>query len=122
MSIAAAQTQPMTRLGKAGFPGKPKRTHTPLDLDGIQKCRDPYKPDRAIADRKYDELFGAAKEGDCFRVPGGTKELSAFARAARMHFQRHGQQAIVRQQSRTDDGIQRVWILKILNKPTSKSC
>lgn len=112
-----------TTLSKSPFPGrtppKPARkhpVHIPVDLDGVQKCQDPYKPERVIKDRKYDELFKELSAGDCWRVPGGVKELSAFARALRVHLERNGIEGIVRQASKTDDGIGRVWLLKILNK------
>lgn len=114
-----AVNTPSTKLGRGAFPGKPRRAHTAVNLDAVQKCRDPYKPERVIQERKYDELFKNVAEGDCFRVPGGANELSSFARAVRLHFQRKGMQAIVRQQSRTDDGIGRVWVLKILQQPAA---
>lgn len=116
-----------TVLGKSAFPGKPVKpprkpqVKTKLDLDGVQKCRDPYKPERVIQEHKYEQLFKDLKEGDCFRVPGGSKELSAFARALRVHLERNAMEGIVRQSSRTEDGIPRVWLRKLSHIQGSKS-
>lgn len=107
-----------TTLSKAGFPGKPKKVkvHVPVDLDKVQKCRDPYKPERVVLERKYEELFKNIAQGDCWRVQGGSGEVSAFARALRAHMERKNIKGIVRQSSRTEDGIPRVWLIKIFDK------
>ncbi len=106
-----------TKLGAAPFPGKapkPKREKKEIDLSGIEKCRDPYAPERIVNQHKYDAIFAGLAEGDCFRVPGGSKELSAFSRGLRCYMKRIGMNGIVRQQGRTADGIGRVWLLKVL--------
>jgi hypothetical protein len=83
-----------------------------VNLDAVQKCADPYKPERVILQHKYDELFANVKEGDCFRCPDD-KTMAAIARALRMHLKRRGWGCVVRQQAKTEDGVHRVWALKI---------
>ena len=101
---------------RGAWPGKEKRQHTPLDLAAVVKCRDPYKPERVINKHKYDELFAGVQEGDCFRVPGGDRERSALARALRVYLKRIGVEGIVRQEGRTEDGVGRVWLVKVINR------
>lgn len=106
-----------TFAGKNPFVPKPAPSqYKPLDISGIEKTRDPYAPDRVVKCQKYDELFSGVQEGDCFRVPGGEKERSALARALRVYLQRKGIDGIVRQNGRTEDGIGRVWLVKIVGK------
>ena len=102
--------------GRSPFVPKPVRTRTPLDLAGVQKCRDPYKPERVVKKQKYDQLFAGVQEGDCFRVAGGSAELSALARALRLYLKRAGIDGVVRQQGRTEDGIGRVWLVKVVDR------
>lgn len=108
-----------TKLGKAPFPAKPKTSYHALDVSRIKKTRTPYKPVRVVAHRKYDELFSGIKEGDCFEVDGDIRELSALARALRAYLDRHDIKGIVRQASQTEDGIKRVWLLRVL-RPSLK--
>lgn len=108
--------QPVTRLAAAPFPGKapkPKRSYKDLDLSRVQKTRDPYKPERVINERKYDELFAGVQEGDCFTVEGSASDLSALARALRLYMARHRIEGMVRQQKRCADGVGRVWLLRV---------
>lgn len=105
-----------TKLGTSPFPGKAPKVKKALDLSGIVKCRDQYRPERVITQHKYDAMFAGLREGDCFRVPGGSCELSAFSRALRCYLKREGIDGIVRQQGRTDDGIGRVWLVKIIRR------
>lgn len=108
---------PKTKLCKAPFPGKNTAIRTPLDLGKVQKTRAPYRPSRVVNQHKYDQLFAGVKEGDCFELPGGESlELTALARALRVHLKRHGIEGIVRQQGRTEDGIGRVWLVKIVKR------
>ena len=109
-----------TKLAKGTpWPGKKAATKQAVDLAAVKKCADPYKPERVILRRKYDELFDGVKEGDCFRCPD-EQTVSAVARALRMHIKRQGWDGVVRQQARTDDGIARVWVVRII-KPLEAS-
>ncbi len=102
-----------TKIAKgAAWPHKKPGTKQDVNLDLVQKCADPYKPERVILQHKYDELFANVKEGDCFRCPD-EKTMSAIARALRMHIKRKGWDGVVRQQAKTADGVHRVWALKI---------
>ena len=103
-----------TKLGPAPFPGKQPRTKKALDLTTVTKCRDPYKPERVMQQHKYDDLFAGVREGDCFRVDGDAAARSALSRALRLYLKRQGVEGIVRQEGRTEDGIGRVWLLKII--------
>jgi hypothetical protein len=103
--------------GRNPFKPKPEpKPRTPLDLARVVKCRDPYKPDRVVKEHKYKQLFAGVEEGDCFRVTGGSTELSALARALRLYLKKHGIDGIVRQQGRTEDGIGRVWLVKVVDR------
>lgn len=108
-----------TKFGKSPFPGKvtpqPAKKKS-VDLAGIEKCRDPYTPERVINKHKYDQLFEGIKEGDCFKVPGGDRERSALSRALRLYLKRHNIDGIVRQEGRTADGIGRVWLIRVFTK------
>lgn len=113
-----------TKLGPAPFPGKqpkPKQVKRPLALDKVTKCRDPYQAERVVRQHKYDELFAGVREGDCFRVDGDSVALSALARALRGYLVRQGIEGIVRQSGRTDDGIGRVWLVKIIKRNGAKA-
>ena len=104
-----------TKLSKAPFPGKQKMAYQSIDTSKVKRCRDPYQPERVVQRHKYDELFAGLKEGDCYRVEeGGVQALSALARAMRCYMKRHGIDGIVRQSSKTDDGIPRVWLVKTI--------
>lgn len=105
-----------TKLAK-GTPWPHKKTHTKaaVNLDAVQKCADPYKPERVIQKHKYDELFKDVKEGDCFRCPD-EPTMAAIARALRMHLKRQGMDGVIRQQARTADGVLRVWAVKVFTK------
>ena len=110
--MSAVQT---TFAGRSPFAKKPDRkAHIPVNLSGVEKCRDPYLPERVIKRAKYEEMFAGVKEGDCFRVSGGSAELTAVARALRVYLKKHGINGLVRQNARTKDGIGRVWLVKIL--------
>lgn len=113
-------TNTRTKLGPAPFPGKtpkPKQVKRPVQLDNVTRCRDPYTAERVIRQHKYDELFAGVQEGDCFRIKGDAVARSALARALRGYLKRQGIEGIVRQSGRTDDGIGRVWLLKIVKRP-----
>jgi hypothetical protein len=112
-----------TKLAKGTtWPGKKPRVKTPVNLDAVQKCSDPYKPDRVILQHKYDELFKDVKEGDCFRCPDELT-TAAISRALRMHIKRQGWDGVVRQQARTEDGVARVCAFKIIKpKNHSQAC
>jgi hypothetical protein len=112
-----------TKLAKGTtWPGKKPRVKTPVNLDAVQKCSDPYKPERVILQHKYDELFKDVKEGDCFRCPDELT-TAAISRALRMHIKRQGWDGVVRQQARTEDGVARVWAVKIIKpKNNSQAC
>jgi hypothetical protein len=112
-----------TKLAKGTpWPGKKPRVKTPVNLDAVQKCSDPYKPERVILRHKYDELFAGVKEGDCFRCPD-EQTTGAIARALRQHIKRQGWDCVVRQQARTEDGVARVWAVKIIKpKNNSQTC
>ena len=115
-----ARNKPTTKLGPAPWPGKPaNQPHVkrPVDLSIVTKCRDPYQPQRVVRQHKYDELFQGVREGDCFRVNGDAVARSALARALRLYLKRQGIEGIVRQEGRTDDGIGRVWLVKIVQRP-----
>jgi hypothetical protein len=101
---------------KAPKPKPAPRPRTPLDLGGIEKCSDPYDHVRVVKQQKYDALFAGVNEGDCFKVPGGEAERSALARALRVYLERRGIEGIVRQNGRCEDGIGRVWLLKIVGR------
>jgi len=96
------------------WPGQPKKKYEPIDIDAVVKCRDHFKPDRVVTHHKYEAMFEGIKEGDCFRVPGGNKQVSAVALALRHYLKRHHINGIVRQKSVCDDGIGRVWLIKVL--------
>jgi len=103
--------------GRNPFQPKPApKPRTPLDLGGIEKCRDPYDHVRVVKQQKYDALFAGIKEGDCFRVSGGPAERGALARALRVYLESNGIEGIVRQNGRTEDGIGRVWLVKIVGR------
>ena len=102
--------------GKSPFAPKVKAARIDLDLSIVEKCSDPYNPERASQQAKYDELFAGVKEGDCFRVHGGNKERTALARALRVYLDRNKIKGLVRQNGRTKDGIGRVWFFKELDK------
>lgn len=109
-----------TKLGPSPFPGKalkPKQVKRPLQLDNVTKCRDPYTAERVIRQHKYDQLFAGVREGDCFRIQGDAVARSALARALRGYLKRNGIEGIVRQSGRTEDGIGRVWLVKIVKRP-----
>lgn len=113
------KTDIKTKLGPAPFPGKepkPKQIKRPLALGRVTKCRDPYQAERVVRQHKYDELFAGVREGDCFRVDGDSVALSALARALRSYLGRNGIEGVVRQSGRTDDGIKRVWLVKIIKR------
>lgn len=102
-----------TKIAKgAAWPHKKPGTKQEVSLGAVQKCADPYKPERVILRHKYDELFANVQEGDCFRYPD-EKTMAAIARALRMHIKRQGWSGVVRQQAKTSDGVHRVWALKI---------
>lgn len=115
----------VTKLAKSPFPGKPpkpKTAYQSLPLENVIKCRDAYKPERVVLQHKYDQMFAGVAEGDCFKLKeGGVKELSALARALREYMKRHGLEGIVRQSMRTDDGVGRVWVLKLFQKQERKA-
>ena len=105
-----------TKLAKGtAWPHKKKATKQNVNLDQVQKCADPYKPERVILQHKYDELFKDVKEGDCFRCPD-EQTMAAIARALRMHLKRKGWDGVVRQQARTADGVLRVWAVKVIKE------
>lgn len=99
------------------FPGKaprPKAVYQDLPVESVQRCRDPYTPERVVLHHKWDAMFAGLQEGDCFKLrAGGVKELSALARALREYMRRHGLDGLVRQSMRTADGVGRVWCLKL---------
>jgi hypothetical protein len=99
---------------KGNWPGKPRKEYKAIDISKVEKCNDPYKPGRVVTLHKYEAMFYGVKEGDCFRVPGGNKEVSAVALALRHYLKRHQINGIVRQKSVCDDGIGRVWLIKVL--------
>lgn len=102
-----------TKLAKGTpWPGKAPAAKIAVNLDAVQKCADPYKPERVIQKHKYDELFKDVKEGDCFRCPD-EPTMGAIARALRVHLKRQGKDGVIRQQARTADGVLRVWAVKI---------
>lgn len=102
-----------TKIAKgAAWPHKKALTKKAVVVEEVQKCNDPYKPERVVLRHKYDELFDGVKEGDCFRCPD-EKTMGAISRALRMYFKRNGWDGIVRQQLQTADGIPRVWAVKI---------
>ena len=82
----------------------------------MKRCKDPYRPGRLIQQRKYDELFKDIEEGACFRCPD-TKTMGTVAQALRQHLKRNGIQGIVRQKANNDDGVCRVWLVKIVRGP-----
>lgn len=105
-----------TKIAKgAAWPHKKASAKKNVAVDQVQKCADPYKPERVILQHKYDELFSDLKEGDCFRCPDD-QTMAAVARALRMHIKRKGWTGVVRQQAKTEDGVRRVWALKIFKE------
>ena len=106
-----------TKIAKgAAWPGKKPVTKTEVDLDAVRRCKDPYRPERVIQQHKYDELFKDIEEGACFRCPDA-KTMTAISRSLRQHLKRKGIDGIVRQQAKTEDGICRVWLVKIIRSP-----
>ena len=103
--------------GHSPFEPKPEpKPRTPVDLSIVEKCRDPYLPERVVKRQKYEELFAGVKEGDCFRVHGGPDERTALARALRVYLDKQSIEGIVRQNGRTEDGIGRVWLVKVVDR------
>jgi hypothetical protein len=112
--------KPKTKLGPAPWPGKPPKpvnVKRPVDLSIVTRCNDPYTAERVVRQHKYDEMFEGVKEGDCFRIDADAVTRSAVARALRLYLKRQGVEGIVRQSGRTDDGIGRVWLVKIVRRP-----
>ena len=108
-----------TLAKKSGWPGKKPGTKTPVNIDAIRKTSAPYTPDRVIKEHKYPDLFAGVKEGDCFECPDAVT-MAAMARALRLYLVRQGCTGVVRQSARTEDGVPRVWCLKIFQKGGSK--
>lgn len=105
-----------TKLAKGTpWPHKKPANKQDVNLDAVQKCADPYRPERIVQRHKYDELFANVKEGDCFRCPDA-KTTAAVARALRMHFKRNGLDGVIRQNVKTDDGVCRVWAVKVFKE------
>lgn len=109
---------PKTKFAKGNTPFEPRKkpVRKDIDLSIVEKCSDPYMPERKSVQSKYEELFAGVKEGDCFRVHGGNDERTALARALRVYLEKSGIKGLVRQNGRTDDGIGRVWFYKDLSK------
>jgi hypothetical protein len=94
---------------KARKPSKPRET---ADIASIVKTRDPYTGERVSDGSKWDEVFRGCKEGDCFVMP--PEETARTERALRKWLEREKINAIVRRQSKGEDGKGRVWLLKVL--------
>lgn len=105
-----------TKLAKnTNWPGKVPASKKHVNLEDVKKTRDAYAPERVIKKHKYEEMFSDLKEGDCFRCPDQTT-MAAVARALRVYIKRQGWDGVVRQNERTEDGICRVWAVKIIKK------
>lgn len=102
-----------TKIAKgSAWPHKKPGTKKEVNLSAIQKCVDPYQPERVVLRHKYDEMFAGVREGDCFRCPDELT-MAALARALRNYIKRQGWTGVVRQNAKNADGICRVWALKI---------
>lgn len=108
--------EPKTKFARGKSPFE-KRPNQMVDLSIIEKCNDPYIPNQRIQQQhKYDKLFDGAKVGDCFRIRGDAMAVSATAKALRAYFRRRGKEAVIRQQTKSDDGIGRVYVLAVNDK------
>ena len=103
-----------TKLAKnTNWPGKTPASKKSVNLEDVKKTRDAYAPERMVKRHKYDEMFKNLQEGDCFCCPDADT-MAAVSRALRVYIKRQGWDGVVRQNERTEDGIFRVWAVKVI--------
>lgn len=96
------------------WPGKEPRKNTVANMDAIVKTQTPYQGGRPQQGSKWEALFQGVKPGDCFEMPPA--EVARAERALRRYLLDKGYTSrdfIVRRRETCDDGVGRVWLVKL---------
>lgn len=119
MAKQAANDSIKTRIN-GNWPGvkmeqkqrKQARPSEPVKMETLKKTRTPYiVPRLDRGGKKYDDLFYHVKEGDCFECP--PDKTPNIAKALRVYCRKKKIDGVIKQNSRFDDGVGRVWLYKV---------